>query len=478
MYNLLGILAPALAALAIIPALLSRIGETRFGALSLVWLLLVHVGVFDLGLSRATANRIARLDAHDLESRRSVLWTSICLNALFGVLGAAILYIVVEPLAVHVFDVQADMRAEVLAAAPWLALAAPLVTIGGASAGALEGSRRFDVVNAIQAFGAVLIQAAPLAAAYLISPSFDVLVASVVLSRALATALLAAASVRIVAPGPMAAPQKRWARELFGYGAWIFVSALLLPAFMTLDKLLIGAMIGAVAVAYYSVSDQIVRRVAIMPASLVRSIFPRIAGSTEREGRELALKSSRAVVAVMTPILVALIVGLHPFLAIWIDPAFAQAASAPGVILAAGIWINSVAMTPSVYLQASGRPDVTAKCHLIEIGPHVVVLWLCIEAFGMLGAACAMLFTSALDASLLMRLAGLDLWRMRYFWEGAAWIAGVCALALLGDNSFTMLVLGAAFTLVCAVRMFSAAPEVAAMCGDLLRSLTAVRKGS
>jgi hypothetical protein len=65
---------------------------------------------------------------------------------------------------------------------------------------------------------------------------------------------------------------------------------------------------------------------------------------------------------------------------------------------------------------------------LIEIVPHIAILWASVAAFGAVGAATAMLIVTALDACLLMAYARMPLWRAAYFWQGATWIA-VASLA-------------------------------------------------
>lgn len=429
----MGSFAPAAAALVAIPLLLESIGDERFGVLALAWLVLGHFAVFDFGLSRATANRVARLAHDDRQGARTVLWTSLWMNLAFGLLGAILLYWLAEPFLTHVAGLSETSRAEALAAAGWIAAAVPLASLVGVLAGALDGREQFSVVNAIQGAGAVAVQLAPLVAAYLVSKDLDVLIGAAVLARACTMVLLLFANLRLVAPFAPCRADLQEARALFGYGAWMSISALIMPFFVTLDKFIVGAVLGAAAVAYYSVPDQIVRRVSAFPAAIARSLFPRLAALDEAGSRELSMKSARIVAGVVTPIVVLLIVVLAPFLTLWIDAGFAARATTAGVVLAAGIWLNSLAMVPSVFLQATGRPDATAKCHLIEIAPHVVILWASVAWFGATGAALAMLIVTALDACLLMAYARMPLWSASYFWQGAAWIAVASAAGLWFD---------------------------------------------
>jgi O-antigen/teichoic acid export membrane protein len=168
---------------------------------------------------------------------------------------------------------------------------------------------------------------------------------------------------------------------------------------------------------------------------------------------------------------------MNPFLSLWIDPDFAALASGPGVVLAAGIWLNGIAMIPYSYLQGTGRPDVTAKCHLLEILPHAIVLWICIRLFGAVGAAAAMLAVTILDTSLLMAFARMRIWRTMYFWQGAAWIVAACAVGF-GSYAADRWRYAAAFMIVggAVAWAFRLSPELGSMTVTLLRRVPVPRR--
>ena len=81
--------------------------------------------------------------------------------------------------------------------------------------------------------------------------------------------------------------------------------------------------------------------------------------------------------------------------------------------------INGLSHVPCGYLQASGRPDVPARFHLLELAIHLPLTWMLVQTWGITGAALAWTIRVSLDSTLLFlasdRVLGMSLAHAFYF---------------------------------------------------------------
>ena len=405
-YNLLGAVIPLGVSLFTIPIYLGLIGEARYGVLAIAWLLLGYFGLFDLGLGRATAQRIAALRDASVAERAQTFWTALALNVGFGVIGGLILWPVAAYFFSQVFKVEEALRPEMAAAVPWLILAVPMATLSGVLSGALQGRERFLELNLISVMGTVLFQLAPLGVAWLHGPDLGWLLPAALMARVVTLAALLLRCRQQIFRGYAPCFIRAQAGQLLRFGGWVTVTAFVGPMMVILDRFVIGALSGAAAVAYYTVPFQLAQRTAVLPTALTSALFPRLAASQPDEALRLSDEAFRALAVVMTPLALLGVLCIDPFLGWWISQDFADRAAGVAQILLLAFWANGFAHVPYAQLQARGRPDQVAKCHLAEVVPYFVLLYLGLSLFGLAGAAAAFGLRVLVDLLLLSALAG------------------------------------------------------------------------
>lgn len=405
-FNLVGAILPLAISLITIPIYLKLIGEARYGVLAIAWLLLGYFGLFDLGLGRATAQRIATLRTATSGERAKAFWTAFSVNLGMGVLGG----LIILPVAYYIFgsavDTDADLRPEIVSAVPWLALSMPFATLSGVLSGALIGRERFFELNVISVTGAALFQVLPLLAATIWGPELGVIIPVVLLSRALTLLALFNRCLRHVCPGHRIVFEKAEATRLLKFGGWVTVTSIVGPMMVILDRIIIGIISGATAVTRYTVPFELGGRTTMLASSVAGALFPRLAGLKEVERANLAREGQRALITIMTPLSGIGILLIQPFLSFWISPEFGNNASLVGIIILAGFWTNSFALIPYGLIQARGRPDLVAKLHVAELLPYFLMLYLGLNFLGLPGAALAFFIRTAADALLMCWVAG------------------------------------------------------------------------
>ena len=406
-HNIFGSIVPLAVSLVSIPVYLELIGEARYGVLAIAWVLLGYLGLLDLGLGRATAQSIAALNKRPSAERAQTFWTALALNVGLGIIGSVLIWPIATYFFENVFNAVDVPRAEMEAVVPWLILAVPMATASGVLTGALQGRERFLELNLISVFGTVLFQLLPLAVAVLFGADLGTLLPAALFCRLLTLLILFERCGHHIVEGHAPTFSRTRANQLLRFGGWVTVTSFVGPWMTVLDRFIIGAISGATAVAYYTIPFQLGERSTIISGALSSALFPRFASVRSEEEQRLALEGLRALVVIMTPVVVAGILLMGPFLKWWITPELAQRSALVGQIILLGFWVNGFAKIPYAQLQARGRPDLVAKCHLSEALPYFCLLWLGLNNFGLAGAAAAFSFRTLMDFGILARLAGI-----------------------------------------------------------------------
>jgi O-antigen/teichoic acid export membrane protein len=404
-WNLLGQMLPMAVGVVAIPVLIRGMGVARFGILSLAWIVVGYFSLFDLGIGRALTKLVAdKLGANEEHSIPPLVWTSLLLMFLLGILGGLVIF-AISPWLVHsALNVPLELQTETLRGFYLLAISIPVVTVTSGLRGILEAQQRFRILNLIRVPTSIFSFAGPLLVlpfSHSLVPVMGILVGGRLIG---CTAHLFACFHALPALRHNFLFQRSLVAPVLRLGGWMTVSNVVSPVLVYLDRFLIGALLSVSAVAYYTAPFDMVVRLTVIPGAVAGVLFPAFAVSLMQDPDRTRLLLARGlkytVLAIFPAVLV--IVTLAPeILRLWVGATFAQDSSLVLRWLAAGVFVNCLAQVPFALVQSAGRPDMTAKLHLLEMPIYVAVIWVLTKRLGIEGAAIAWTARVTLDAAVL-----------------------------------------------------------------------------
>src|SRR5258706_3691946 len=385
-WNLIGNGATLIVAVFSIPILIHGLGKDRFGVLTLAWALIGYASLFDIGLGRALTQLVAKkLGSGEDREIPALAWTSLLLMLALGAVGSVAIIAISPWLTHHALKIPEGIQPEVLRGFYLLGLAVPAVVATAGLRGLLEAHQRFDLITALRIPTGVFTFVGPLMVLPFSSslvPVVGILVAGRYLG-CLAYLLVCLKVIpelreRVAWHGPSAAP-------LLKFGGWMTVTNIVSPLMVTLDRFLIGALVSMTAVAYYATPNEVVTKLLIIPGALVGVMFPAFSTSFASDrSRSVALytRSVKCVLLALFPLVLLIVAFARNGLTIWLGTDFAQHSTRVLQWLALGVLANSLALIPFTFVQGVGRPDLTAKLHLLELPVYLGILLLLIHADG------------------------------------------------------------------------------------------------
>jgi O-antigen/teichoic acid export membrane protein len=405
LWNLVGNAAPMLVAAICIPLLIKGLGTDRFGVLTLVWAIIGYATLFDFGLGRALTQLVAtKLGSGGEHEVPTLVWASLVLLLLLGMLGSVVVLLLTPWLVNHALHVPGVLGHETLYSMYLLAISIPFVISTAALRGLLEAHQRFGLTNALRIPMGVFAYAGPLLVLPFSKSLFPVVVV-LVAGRAIAWGAHLLLCLKVM---PSLRDRIVWqhaaVRPLLRFGSWMTVSNIVSPLMVTLDRFVIGSLLSVGAVAYYATPYEVVTKFWIIPGSLLGVMFPAFSTSFMQDRNRTALLYGRTVkylVLTLFPLILLVVAFAHDGLQLWLGAEFAQHSGRVLQWLAVGMFINCLAWAPLAVIQGVGRPDLTAKLHMIELPAYLVALFWLTKMYGIEGAATAWTARVAIDALVL-----------------------------------------------------------------------------
>ena len=434
LWNLLGAAAPLLVAIAAIPVLIDGLGITRFGVLTITWMVVGYFSLFDLGLGRALTKLVAeKLGKGQEKEIPKLIWTGMLLMVALGVFGALVIAILSPWLVSNVLNIPLELQPETLVAFYLLAASVPIVISSTGLQGILEAHQRFGLINAVRIplgistfLGPVLVLP--------FSNSLTPVVAVLVIARLLSWLAFVALCLRVE---PVLRHSinidRAMFRPLISFGGWMTVSNIISPLMVNLDRFLIGAVLTMAAVSYYATPYEVVIRLLIIPGALMGVMFPAFTTILTQDKDRAAFlygKTIKYIFLLLFPAVLVIVTFANEGLNLWLGSEFADNSTLVLQILAVGVFLNAHASVPFGLVQSAGRPDLTAKLHLLELPLYLLILWLLLNAYGIVGVALAWLLRVAVDTAILFIMVNRQVTTVSSFTLKAFFTACIALLLL------------------------------------------------
>jgi O-antigen/teichoic acid export membrane protein len=404
-YNILGYGVPLIFALAIIPSLIKNLGQEKFGILSLTWVVIGYFSFFDFGIGKALTKIISeKIGKNKSEEIPKFFWTSFFLMLFVSLAGSLIVFLSAHIVVYKIFNISESLQKETLNTFYVLAISIPIVTTTAGIRGFLEAYQKFGIINIIRTFLGVSSFVVPLLCLFF-TDSLYWIVMFLVLIRIIVWVLYLFQCFKLNDElKKKIFFESNLIKPILRLGGWMTVSNITVPLIVYMDRFLIGAIVSATAIAFYTTPYEVISKLLIIPGAITGVLFPTFSANyliNPDFSKKLSIIATKYVFFILYPIVLIIMTFANEGLNLWLGKNFAENSTFILQFLALGVLFNSIAYIPFTVLEGIGRPDITAKIQLFELPIYFIAMWFTIKRAGINGAALVWFLRMLFDAAML-----------------------------------------------------------------------------
>lgn len=374
-----------------LPVLLGGLGTDAFGT----WVLLSTfsavngwLSLADLGVATATTRAVAAAAAHD--DRRGVstrVGSSLALFLVLGTVCALAMATLGRAVLPDLFDTPTDLVPALEVAIVAFAVQIVPDLLLGAANSALEGLQRVDLSRAVDAVRRTAVAAATCAAALAGTGLQGVALASLAVSTV--ASLLALAVLWVHLPDRRLRASPTEARALLSYGKTVAVLRPFGVIQRTMDRLIVGTMLGPGPVAFVEIATQIQNGADAVLSASSYAVIPSASWLRAREDRhtlrELLLTGTKYSLLVTLPFVIGPALLAGPLVRLWVGPAYAAAA---GLAVVGLVYIAMTApiQVGSNLLVGTGRAGAVLRAVVVAVSVNLAASIVLVHLVGTVGA--------------------------------------------------------------------------------------------
>jgi O-antigen/teichoic acid export membrane protein/SAM-dependent methyltransferase len=393
--NVAASMVPTVVTLVVTPMLVRTLGVAAYGVYALTFLVVGYFSVIDLNVGAGAVKYLSEfLGKDDSESVGGLIGTTLAFTLVIASVGGVVLALC-APLAVDVFRVSSGLRAEALEV---FRLAGAMFAVGiltNVFSSVPQAMHRYDALARVNSVGALAVGVVTVAALRMGTGLYGVILANAAVSL-LTLAATGVLAWRLLKPRRYGVRvSSATARYLARYASGSIMGRLSGLVAFNLDRLIVGSMVGAGGVAYYTVPNSLSTRLVAFAYSATQVLMPVSSALTARGEwdrlRRSYLVATRLLMSVATlPAVLMCVVG-RPLLALWLTPDFADRAYWILVLVTVANYMIILTMVPSVLVDGAGHPRVTGAFSFVQACLNLVLIVPLTRSLGLVGAAWAFL---------------------------------------------------------------------------------------
>lgn len=392
--NLIGRAWTAVMSLVFVPLYIHFLGIESYGLIGLFVSITALLSVLDLGLGTTLTRELARLSAQPDSAQQSrdlvrtlelVYWgIAILIGIALGLLARPIAqyWITTRTIAASIVE-QALIIMGLVIACEW-----PMALY----AGGLVGLQRHSLLNGIRVLMATLEYGGAVLVLWLLAPTIQAFFVWQILVSAVQTLLMGVCLWALLPAAERATFRPQLFKALWRFSAGLAGISILVAILTQIDKLVLSKLLPLDLFGYYALAAALGGALNYLTSPLSSALFPKIAQLVAAElTDELATfyhKSCQLVSLVILPAAAIFALFAPELLPLWIrDPQIVANIHPLVSLFVLGTAVNATMVIPYSLQLAYGWTKLTLIQNLVSVFVLVPLLFVMVQAFGVIGAA-------------------------------------------------------------------------------------------
>ena len=406
-YNLFGYGLPVLCAIFFIPPLITKLGNEKFGVLTLSWIIIGYFSFFDLGIGKGLTKIVAELlGLKKFQQIPEIFWTSLFLMLSISLLATVSLLFFV-PTFNEVFSISKGMSSESQSTFYLLVCSIPIVSTSAGLRGILEAYQKFGIINIIRVSLGVMTFIGPFFILLFTNNLFWIVLFLIVI-RVIIWIVYFIQCLKVNSDLFYHIRIKISSiKPVINSSIWITIANIIGPIILYADRFLISSIISAKSLIYYTTPYEIITKVQIIPVALSGVLFPLFSTTysyDQAKSNRLFIKGIKLTFLIIFPITLFTLFFSHDGISFWLGEDFANNSSLILQFLSIGVLANCLSTIPDSFFQGIGKPKISTIIMLIELPFYIAIMYLSIHTKGLVGGAIVFMIGAIINSLIMFSI--------------------------------------------------------------------------